>query len=182
MWSPGEPPRLYVTSQTALQQIDGYECIGIGDYLAHYLIRPSFTVGMAEKEALSLCAYALTGIKDYVSGCGGMSVYLLLQNDGKVGLLTSLHDGPCEQLQQYSHTYDFTTRQLLMALVNEDADDADFERYLTEVFNKTLLKVRSEWTRARQEREAKFSAVNPHLTPSEAKRLFRLISMGLPPP
>jgi hypothetical protein len=43
-----------------------------------------------------VAAYALTGVKDYVPGCGGMSVYLLIRNDGRIGTITSLHPGPCE--------------------------------------------------------------------------------------
>jgi hypothetical protein len=181
IWSPTDGTRLYVTAQTAIQEVNEYECIGVGDYLGHYLMRQAFSGGMLQRDALALAAYALAGIKDYVSGCGGMSVYVLLQNDGRVSVLTSLHDGVCSQLQKYAKTYDFITRGLLIALANEDSSDADFERFVAEVFVPTLVQVRRDWTKLREQRLTEFTALNRHLGKDEAKELFREFSLGLPP-
>jgi hypothetical protein len=181
VWAPPERVALYATSETCIRKIDGFECIGIGCELASFIIRPTFLRLMPERKALSLAAYALVEVKESISGCKGMSVYLLLQNDGKVGTLTSIHKGKCEQLEEYSKTYDFITRELLMALTDEDTEDADFERNLTEIFNQRILQVRHKWTKERQTREAEFATLNPHLTPEEAKQVFRQLSMGMAP-
>jgi hypothetical protein len=98
-----------------------------------------------------------------------------------VGTLTSFHKGKCEQLEVYSKTYDFITRELLMALTDEEKEDADFERYLTETFNQRILQLRHEWTNERQTRESEFAALNSHLSPEEAKQAFRQLSLGLVP-
>src|SRR5450432_3719510 len=74
VWSPGDGAKFFMTEQTAVVAGRDYECIGIGDYLGHYLIGRSGTSGLAVREALALSAYALAGIKDYVRECGGMSV------------------------------------------------------------------------------------------------------------
>ncbi len=181
VWAPPERVALYATSETCIRKVDAFECIGIGRELASFIIRPTFLRFMPERKALSLAAYALVEVKESISGCGGMSVYLLLQNDGNVGSLTSLHKGKCEQLEEYSKTYDLITRELLMALTDEDTEDSDFERYLTEIFNQRILQVRHEWTKQRQTREAELAALNPHLTPEEARQTFRRLSMGILP-
>jgi hypothetical protein len=136
---------------------------------------------MPERQALSLAAYALAGVKESISGCGGMSVYILLQNDGNVGTLTSLHKGICEKSEGFATTYNLLTRQLLMALTDEEREDSDFERFLTEIFNQRILQVRHGWTKERQARESEFAALNPHLTPSELKNVLRQLSIGLGP-
>ena len=181
VWAPAQRVALYVTDETCIRKVDGFECVGVGSELASFIIRPTYARLMPERKALSLAAYALAEVKESIPRCGGMSVYLLLQNDGNVGTLTSFHKGKCEQLEGYSKTYDFITRELLMALTDEEKEDADFERYLTETFNQRILQVRHEWTNERQTRESEFAALNPHLTPEEAKQAFRQWSMGLLP-
>jgi hypothetical protein len=178
---PPKPVELYVTSETCVRRVSTFECVGIGRELASFIIRPTFTGLMPQRKALALAAYALVAVKESISGCGGMSVYLLLQSDGNVGIVTSDHEGVCENLESYSKTFDFSTRQLLMALADEDADDKDFERNLTEIFNQRILSVRHEWTKERQAREARFATANPHLKPEQVKIAFRQISMGMPP-
>lgn len=180
LWSPTEGTKFFMTSQTALVAGGTYECIGVGDYLAHYLISRSFNGGSV-RDALALAAYFLAGIKDYVVGCGGMSVYVFLHNDGRVAVLTSEHDGPCSQLQKYAKTYDFHMRQLLISLANEDSEDRHFEQYLADVFVPRLMEVRRKWTKTRQEKEAKFRHLNPQLGEAEAKQIFRDLSIGLLP-
>ena len=179
--TPPERAALYVTSETCLRRVDDFECIGIGQELASFIIRPTFLRFMPQQKALSLAAYALVAVKESIRGCGGMSIYLLLENDGRVGTLTSLHQGKCEQLEEYSRTYDFVTGELFMALTDEDKQDKDFERYLTEIFNQRLLEVRQKWTKERHTREAEFAALNPHLSPEETTRIFREVSMGMLP-
>jgi 20S proteasome alpha/beta subunit len=181
VWAPGQRVELYVTDETCIRKVDGFECVGTGRELASFIIRPTYVRLMPERRALSLAAYTLAEVKESIAGCGGMSVYLLLQNDGQVGTLTSSHKGKCEQLEVYSKSYDFITRELLMALTDEEKEDTDFERYLTETFNQRILQVRHEWTHERQTREIEFAALNPHLTPEQAKQAFRQWSMGLLP-
>jgi 20S proteasome alpha/beta subunit len=181
VWSPGERVRLYSTSLTAIEEVKGYQCIGMGDYLAHYLVRQHVAGGIPQRHTLIHASYALSAIKDYVPDCGGMSIYVLLQNDGRTGVLTSIHPGPCSEIQEYAKPYDVATRELLIAMVNDDGDDVHFEQYLREVFAPRLLEVRKKWTKARRERWADFRASNPHLNEGKARSIFRDMSIGLLP-
>jgi hypothetical protein len=85
IWSPGHRVRLYATNETAIREVTTFDCIGIGRELADYLIRPCFTSLMPERLALPLAAYALAGVKESITGCGGMSVYLVLGDHLKTG-------------------------------------------------------------------------------------------------
>jgi hypothetical protein len=182
IWTPTERTKLYVTAQTAMQEVtNGYQCVGAGDYLAHYLIRPHFTVGMPERRMLAMATYALSGVKDYVTGCGGLSVFLFLRNNGNVGLVTSTHPGICEQVEKHSKGYDFLTGQLLWAMADEETEDSLFEQYLTQVFNAQVMALRREWSAERKRREGRFALANPHLTPDQAKRAFLQASIGMTP-
>ncbi len=87
IWMPNERPRLYFTTATAITEVKEFQCIGIGGELASYLIRPGF-YGLTLTSAVALAAYTLGSVKDSITGCGGMSIYVLLRNDGTVGVLT----------------------------------------------------------------------------------------------
>ena len=176
--SEGDRARLYVSSQTAVQEITSWAPIGIGCDLARHLIQhgPSTVTG-----AVKVAAYALSEIKESAPGCGGMSIYMILQNDGRHGVVTSIHDGPCKQLQDFARTYDFVTRELLMQLANEDATDEHCEQYLREVFTQRIMEKRRQWSAVWREREEAFANVNPHLSPAEARRLHRELSLGILP-
>jgi len=73
---------LYVTEQTAMRQVPDYECIGIGEALAHYLVRSEFSVGMGERATLELATFMLACVKGNVPGCGGFSQFVSIRRDG----------------------------------------------------------------------------------------------------
>lgn len=176
----GDRARLYVTSQTAVQEISSWAPIGIGCDLAQHLIQRGSPESITD--AVKLAAYALSEIKESVPGCGGMSIYMLLKNDGRHGVVTSIHDGPCKELQEFARHYDFITRELLMQLCNEDATDEHCERYLAQTFAQRILNVRRKWSASWRCREEEFLRLNPHLSPADAKRTHRELSLGLLPP
>lgn len=84
VWTQNEGARLFATTATAMTQVREFHCIGIGGELASYLIRSGFQ-NLSLKSATALAAYTLGSVKDSISGCGGMSIYVLLRNDGSVG-------------------------------------------------------------------------------------------------
>jgi hypothetical protein len=170
--------RLYVSSQTAIQEVTSWVPIGIGCDLARHLIQhgPYNVAG-----AVKVAAYALSEIKDSVPGCGGMSIYMILQNDGRHGVVTSIHDGPCKELQDFARAYDFVTRELLMQLANEDATDEHCEQYLREVFTGRIMEKRRQWSADWRRREKAFLDLNPHLDATDAKRMHRELSLGIVP-
>ena len=86
IWLKGET-RLFVSHETLLNEIEDYECIGSGAYLAKYLIR-QYGYGNAESRTLSdagiISSIAVNAAIDYDEGCGGEADMLILNNSGQV--------------------------------------------------------------------------------------------------
>ena len=103
---------------------------------------------MPQRKVLPLAVYALASVKDYAPNCGGILVYLNMQHDGRIGVLTSHHPGICHDLEAYSKAYDLGNQELLLALTSEDSEDKHFESYLTQFWVPRILQVRRRWTGA----------------------------------
>ena len=163
VWRLGSKARLFVTTQTAMREVSDYECVGAGDYLAHYLVRPSFTTNMQERPLFSLAAYALANVKGYVPGCGGRSQFLLMRDDGTIGITEAFSDyepySGIEWLERQSRRYDSFARQLLFAVVNPEGQ-TEFEAVL-EGFNKQVNDMRRNWLEGKAVHEsfARFKVV-----------------------
>jgi hypothetical protein len=181
LWLPQSATKLYLTSKTALEEITTYRCIGVGEYLGNYLIEPAYTVRLEARKAFVIGAYAIAAAKEHVDGCGGMSIFTLLQNDGRVGFLTSTHEGICQNIDGYQRPYEFLTKELLMSVADDELEDSDLARYIAETFTSRLLDVHRRWRKAYKDRIANFTALNPHLTEDQAKQLFHELSMGVAP-
>jgi hypothetical protein len=141
---------LYVTDQTAMHQISTYECIGVGEVLAHYLVRPTFSPDIGERQMLSLATFMLACVKGYVSGCGGMSQFLGLRKDGTVGHFFA-GAGPgvdlrtnTDWLERHSKGFDPFARRILFDIPNPDINDADFDGNL-EIFCNEMRRQRKDW-------------------------------------
>jgi len=97
IWLRGET-RLFVTHETLLKPVDGYECIGSGGYLANYLIRQyrQANPGPATLEdAALISSFAVDAAIDYDEGCGGENEILIVRNDGEAsnGYDTAMYPG-----------------------------------------------------------------------------------------
>jgi 20S proteasome alpha/beta subunit len=84
VWVQGHSPILYSTSGTAMLEVDGEECLGVGQDIAQYIIKPSYYQRMSEGEALILSTHALACAKRFAPSCGGPSQVLLMRNDGSI--------------------------------------------------------------------------------------------------
>jgi len=122
----------------------------------------------------------LASVKEAVTGCGGMSLYSLFRNDGQIGILTSMHDGPTKDVEDYAKQYDFMMRRVVMWMADPEMEDAHFEQNLTEMVNEIIQK-RRNWSRMRRDREREFAESNPELKPSQVKTMFSDIAMGFLP-
>jgi hypothetical protein len=145
-WFPHEGLALYVTDQTAMAQVQLYDCIGIGDALAHYCIRSYFFPQMRPRDLLSLAIYALASVKDYVPGCGGFSQFAYIHEDGRVTEGALLKD---EHIENYVKQYDHLTRALLLNMADLELSDADFKDRL-DTFNLHVISTRDEWIKDQQ--------------------------------
>jgi hypothetical protein len=141
---------LYCSTQTALVMVTDYDCIGIGEALAHYLVRPTFTSGMFERQALSLATFVLACVKGSVPGCGGMSQFVAIRKDGTVGQFYA-GAGPgihlptnTDWLERHSKFFDARARRILFDIPNPDITDGDFEGNL-DYFKREMLELRKNW-------------------------------------
>ena len=106
----GNQSKLFITSLTAMDEVHGFDCIGMGEPLARHLIRPEYSVAMPYCNALPLAAYALALVKDSVRD---LSVFTLLGNDGTESTTTSepvCEWNLCSQVERYAKWYDFLTK------------------------------------------------------------------------
>ena len=108
-----------------------------------------------EWKVLILAAYALSAAKGHVDGCGGYSVYTILQNDGTVGLTTSVQDGPCRNLDAYAKEYERLVMELLTLMADDTVDDARFGQYIADRFTVKVLSTHRAWRKDREDRERK---------------------------
>lgn len=83
IWLRGET-RLYVSHETVLNEVDHYECIGSGAYLAKYLIRQyqQATDGHSLQDASLIADFAVQGAIDYDESCGGEPEMFIIKNNG----------------------------------------------------------------------------------------------------
>ena len=181
LWLPSSGVKLYATHQIALHEVRTYECIGAGQYLAQYLIEPFHLFPMDEWKAIVVASHALAAAKNHVDGCGGMSIFTLVQNDGRIGLTTSVHDGPSKNSDGFSRKYEHLIAQLASLLTDDEVDDTHFEKHLRERFAPALIDAHKQWRAARKNREGNFMALNPHLSAAEAAKLYHQFSMGIAP-
>lgn len=179
LWRPGGAAKLHLLQRGSMYEVESWAAIGIGSYLATYLLRTS--VWGDVHQIMKLAAYVLGSVKDSIDGCGGASVHLVLTNEGRVGVTTSQVEGPLEEIERFARGFDFSIRQLLMQIVDADAKDSDCERYLKESFIPGLMKARNRWTVARERKISELVELNPRLTVDHATQVYRQLSMGLPP-
>jgi hypothetical protein len=149
-WCPSNKARLFVTTQTAMHEIHTYDCIGMGDYLGHYLIRPHFIQWLEERDALSLSAVMLAGVKGYVEGCSGLSCFVGLRDDGSIGDAFGM-PAPIiqprtsvEWIDYSSKAYQYLAGKLFMASANMQMSDSDFQKNL-EYFTREITEMRQRW-------------------------------------
>lgn len=146
--SPDGELSLYATDQTTVRLIETYECIGIGESLAHYLVRASFRSDMGERQALNLAAFMLACVKDSVPNCGGLSQFVVLRKDRTVqnifaGSNVSLNANT-EWIDRHSKGFDEFARRVLLSIANPEITEIQFEAKL-DAFKAEILRLRKDW-------------------------------------
>lgn len=90
LWSPVDGLRTCFTNQSSIDHFDVFRCIGSGEYLGDYIIRPRYDISTYDaKKAVSVACAALTRIKSYDSNCGGVSQFISLSRAGQISEMRS---------------------------------------------------------------------------------------------
>ena len=178
----GDKTKLYVTSLTAVADVAGFDCIGVGEPLASHIIGPAYSTGMQYSEALPIVAYALAHVKEHVRECGGVTTVRFIANDGSEGAVFSEPGSSvCSEVERYAKGYDFLTKRLLIHITDPTKDEQYFEANLQNLFVTDVMRLFREVHADRKKREAEIAANNPQLSPDRAKTLAVQLSMGWPP-
>jgi hypothetical protein len=66
-------------------------------------------------------------------------------------------------------------------MADPQGEDIHFEQNVSSLVVQPIKNKRGEWVQAYKRKEQQFAAVNPHLQPNEAKKMFADISLGFVP-
>src|ERR1019366_7521364 len=82
VWHEIDGLHLFQVLRTSIVEVASHECIGIGDYLAGYLI--GHPPPMDARMAIILATHMLSALKSYDANCGGYSQFITLRPDGTI--------------------------------------------------------------------------------------------------
>ena len=85
MWSHVDKAlTLLATRENAVNRVRDYECLGAGQFLAHYLIPTLYRhPSLGLNDAANIALHVLKETKEYVDSCGGGSQLIVLRKDGQ---------------------------------------------------------------------------------------------------
>jgi len=132
--------RLFSIRHTFLVPVDSHECIGIGEYLAGYLIG-AYKKDTSKKQAAIMAARMLSALKSYDANCGGFSQIIVLRSDGTFSP-SKWYESHVEDI--HIPEFERLTRDLLSHVADVEMDDLEFQRHL-ESFSKHISELRESW-------------------------------------
>jgi hypothetical protein len=144
-WDRGrQASSMFVTQEHTMSACyDRFQAIGIGFELANVLARPFAFDEMEEEEVLALAAYVLAQVKENVPGCGGISQFIAMRNDGAVSPRLSI---VTEQIEDIAARYDKAAHRLLFSMIG--SGDMAFNEAMLE-FGNTARDLKDAWRKAR---------------------------------
>jgi 20S proteasome alpha/beta subunit len=126
IWSPMNHALYnFSTDDTSITRFRGYDCIGTGDYLGHFLIRSRYKNAkrpIALEDVILIATSTLMAIKSYDADCGGDSEFVVVRNDGRLSPVRHLDIGKGER---YSEFFDEAVRHLYFAYADPRAQEVD---------------------------------------------------------
>lgn len=128
LWSPSGGLRLMTTDDTAINELRGYDCVGAGAYLAHYLIRAQYQESdKSFYDVLTIAINALARIKAYDDACGGDSEFVKLLDNGEIGDIGTVDIG---RVEEYSDEFSDATSDLFICLSRPNSRRESIEQAL----------------------------------------------------
>jgi hypothetical protein len=87
VWSPKDGLLSLSIEDASVMEFPGYDCLGSGDYLGHYLVRSRYknaSKPLSLEKVTLIAAQMLMSIKGYDEDCGGDSELVVLSKNGKL--------------------------------------------------------------------------------------------------
>jgi 20S proteasome alpha/beta subunit len=140
VWSPIDGLGMYSTQDTAINELYGYECLGSGSYLGHYLIRPLYLPGSSLNRAVLLATHALLQVKNYDDACGGDSQFVVLRHDGTA---SDVEHFDISQNEKYSQHLESMRSLIFYDVPDLDRTDIEFKTSLA-IYEQSLISMRED--------------------------------------
>ena len=128
LWSPVDGLRVYSTRDSMVMEFRGYDLVGSGEYLGHYLVRPRYRG--AETSLGDVTATAITtlcSIKEYDDGCGGRSELVVIRKNGTISPVKALD---ISQGEEISDGFNAASNRLIVAISRPDIADDELDKQL----------------------------------------------------
>lgn len=148
-WSPVDGLKTFSTSQTAIVPFDVYDCIGSGNYLGHYIIRPRYRSLGSLLRAVAVATTALQRIKSYDSNCGGYSQFIMVT---KAGTISEIGIFDIAQKEKFAEEFHEGAEEVYTTMADFEANDADVEKKFAE-FKTSIMIERAKHQADKDERE-----------------------------
>lgn len=159
IWSPIDGIGFYSTEDTAINELVGYECLGAGSYLGHYLLRPLFRPNLKIKETILLATHALIQTKNYDDNCGGDSQFIWMRPDGTVSDVESFD---ISQNESYSKSFERLRQYIFYDLPDLDLEDDELYKKLAK-HSEFLAAIRSDLRSERDHHQMLLDALSGKL-------------------
>jgi len=146
LWSPSGGLKLLTTEDTAVNEMRGYDCVGAGAYLGHYLMRLLYQqCDKSFHDVLAIAIHALARIKSYDDACGGDSEFTVLTKTGEMLDIQTLE---IAKVEKYSTKFDEGMAKFFLTvsrpgMTQEESDEVD------EQFSEILSSVLHQMVRTR---------------------------------
>jgi 20S proteasome alpha/beta subunit len=114
-------PSLFVTSENVVNEVHGYDCIGIGSYFARYTCSNLYAYNLPPKKIVLLAAHVLRQTKNNVPSCGKESQFLTIEVGGKMEYIAAFEITAAEVL---SEKFTHLLQSLYLDIVDIDEDFA----------------------------------------------------------
>jgi 20S proteasome alpha/beta subunit len=128
IWSPVDGLGFYSTEDTAINELLGYECLGSGSYLGHYILRALFRRNLHFEQVALLATHMLIQTKNYDDSCGGDSQFVWLRTDGSISEVAYFD---ISQNESYSQWLQDALRMIFYDIPNLDLTEEEFQGRLT---------------------------------------------------
>lgn len=168
VWSPIDGIGFYSTEDTAINELVGYECLGAGSYLGHYILRPLFRPNLKIKETILLATHALIQTKNYDDSCGGDSQFIWMRSDGS---LSAVEFFDISQNEGYSQRFEDMRKLIFYDLPDLDLEEGKLQKKL-EKHKEYLAAIRTDLRSERDRYQGLLDALSGKLS-RVAKELGR---------
>jgi hypothetical protein len=140
--------RLFSAVGPIVNEKQGYECGGVGHYMADFLASRMYGEHLPVHACVILAAYILFQSKEHVDGCGGDSQIVVLREDGSSGIVDWKR---VEAITEMLSRSDRDVSELLLKSANLTVTDSELRESATltydlfEVFRNNQRKELQRW-------------------------------------